>query len=83
MIRTIDRHNGLILQKITTPHGSLISFQLIPENAIGDSSQSRRFGTLSAARQAGGWVMGSISKPTKPKTAYIQNQKGYRADNRR
>lgn len=84
MLRTIEHHNGFALQKITTPQGKLINYQLIPESSIGDASKSQQFSTLTAARQAGGWP-GHV-KPanlTLPKAAYIQNQKGYRADNQR
>lgn len=77
MLRTIDRHNGIALQKVTTPHGKLIRFQLVHESSLGDTSQVQHFPTLSAARQAGGWPGTPRAITNKPKTAYPQNQKGY------
>ena len=54
MLRVIDRRDGILLQKVSTPDGKLIRFQLVHENALGDASQVKPFTTLSAARQAGG-----------------------------
>lgn len=81
MLRTIDRHNGLALQKVTTTSGKLIRFQLVHEQSLGDASKVQQFRSLSAARQAGGWPACKVAETTKPKTDYPQNQSGYRADN--
>ena len=82
MLRTIDRHNGIALQKVTTPQGNLIRFQLVHESSLGDTSKVQQFQSLSAARQAGGWPPCQVAATTKPKTAYPQNNKGFRADRR-
>jgi hypothetical protein len=82
MLRTIDRHNGVALQKVTTPNGKLLRFQLVHEAALGNTEAVRHFQSLSAARQAGGWPPCQVAATTKPKTAYPQNNKGFRADRR-
>lgn len=53
MLRIIDRVDGNVIQKVTTPKNELVGYQVLKEGA-NDSSQVQRFPHLSAARKAAG-----------------------------
>ncbi len=87
MLRTIEQHNGFVIQKITKADGSLVRYQVCPQAFLGDSRVVQAHATLEAARKAAGAVIAMLGqypfeKQTAPKSAYAQNQKGYRADRR-
>ena len=51
MLRTVDRINGFVIQKVTTPTRVLLGYQIVPENMkVFDSSLVKRFAHLSTAR---------------------------------
>ena len=84
MLRTIERHNGYVIQKVTKPNGHLLRYQTGLETAIGthDTFTSHRY--LSEARAAIGLsTVVDTAIQTAPKASYPHNQKGYRADNRK
>lgn len=49
MLRTVDRINGFLIQKVLTPKRVLLGYQLVPENEH-DASKVQRFAHLSTAR---------------------------------
>lgn len=88
MLRVIDRHNGFVIQKVVTPRGKCLGYQTKPDNAA-DADLVSRFDTLVQARNAiaGGFAMYRMQMAakdqgnlTKPKSEYMQNQPGYRAE---
>lgn len=83
MLHVIDKVNGHIIQKITKADGSLVRYQTVHENDVGNTPKVQTAGTLLQARILAGWQEKLPEFVTKPKSQYPQNQKGYRADNRR
>lgn len=86
MIRNIEVNNGVVIQKITRSDGSLIRYQTVAQSSLGDSMAVKTWDTLAAARAEAGWKPNLNTLPeslTKPRSAYVQNNKGYRADNQR
>lgn len=89
MLIQVDRYNGFVIQKVVTPRGKCLGYQTKPEKG-GDASLVKRFATLTQARNAiaDGFaafrsVVVKTMELTKPKSEHMQNQPGYRADNRR
>lgn len=85
MIRTIETHNDIVIQKIVRTDGSLIRYQTVAKSSIGDTSAVKVHGTLADARRQAGWTP-NLDLPeslTKPKSAYAQNNKGYRPEQHR
>lgn len=54
MLRLIEKSESHLIQKITTPKGGLIAYQVVPKSSIGDSSQITRYERLFEARNAAG-----------------------------
>jgi hypothetical protein len=81
MLRTVDKVNGVEIQKVTTPTGKCLGFQAV--RTAGDASGVERFPNLTAARKALGGHTVKTVKLTTPKSECPQNQKGYRADNQK
>ncbi len=52
MLRTIDKYNGHLIQKITRPNGALIGYQTGLADMVGKSGQWVRHTTLGDARKA-------------------------------
>lgn len=50
MLRTIDRYNGNLIQKVSRPDGSLIRYQTVPEGSLGDSAAVTKHDRLIEAR---------------------------------
>jgi hypothetical protein len=50
MLRTIDKINGVSIQKVTTPKGKCLGYQAV--TVAGDASTVQRFANLTAARKA-------------------------------
>lgn len=83
MLRTIDKHNGHVIQKITKPNGATIGYQTGRIENIGQSGMWVRHTTLSDARKALGMPKPATVSANIPKASLPHNQKGYRADNQR
>jgi hypothetical protein len=77
MLRTIEHHDDLVIQKVFTPKGKLIRYQA---GKIGTLLTA--CSTLSEARAAIGVEIHPPAKVTAPKMSNPQNQKGYKAPNR-
>ena len=53
MIRQVDKRDGFIIQKVVTPQGRVVAYQLVPAGMVnGDASHVQVFATLQAAREA-------------------------------
>lgn len=79
MIRTIEKHQDQVIQKVFDPKGNLLRYQA---GRIGDAASITTCSTLNEARASIGV---SITPPqilTKPKSSNPQNQKGYSASRR-
>lgn len=50
MIAKIDRKQGYVVFKVTSPKGKLIAYRVLPEG-VHDASQARDFPTLQEARE--------------------------------
>ncbi len=76
MLIIVDKHNDLIIQKVVTPRGQILGYQV---GRPGDNFE--RFPTLTEARKRVGkpMIVPSYGARTQPKTVYPQNQPGYRA----
>ena len=74
MIRTIEKHHNCVIQKVFGPKGNLLRYQA---GIIGDASTLTACSTLSEARASIGISINPPSIQTKPKSEYVQNQKGY------
>ena len=83
MLRTIDRFNGFVIQKVTKPNGQLLRYQTGLETAIGTSGAFTPHPHLTDARTAIGMPKPKGEVTNLPKASNPQNQKGYRADNQR
>jgi hypothetical protein len=57
MIVNVDKHNDLIVQKVTKPDGKLVRYQVL-QQGIYDSSRIKVFMTLESARHAIGKTNG-------------------------
>jgi len=51
MLKQVDKINGILVQKITAMDGTIVRYQTVPENKIGDSQYVKEFPTLTSARQ--------------------------------
>ena len=79
MLTTVDRANGFIIQKVTTPKGKFLRYQAVEEQNIGDATGIVEFPTLEAAREGIGHRIVAKVNLTAPKASYSQNQPGYKA----
>lgn len=84
-VKLVEKHDAFVINKITDyKTGAVTSYQTLPVNYDGtDISKVKLHKTLMDARTFLG-VSVAAKKPqptlTKPKTAYAQCTKGYRAD---
>jgi hypothetical protein len=76
MLRTIERHGELEIQKVYDQHGHLTRYQA---GKPGDTPRMIPCRTLTEARAAIGVQLTAPVKTTKPKSECPQNQKGYKA----
>lgn len=83
MLRTIDKHAGYAIQKVTNLKGETVRYQTVLESSIGDANAVTSYTTLKEAKQAVGAPLAKTTTFTAPKSANPQNAKGYRADNNR
>ena len=79
MLRTIEKHQNCVIQKVYKANGEMIAYQA---GIIGDASSITRCSTLAEARRTIGVVITPPSIHTKPKMENPQNQKGYSAQRR-
>lgn len=50
MIRVIEQSESAFVQKVYTPKGATVAYQVVPRDKLGDSSAIQRFPTLKSAR---------------------------------
>lgn len=82
MLTVVDRFEGKVIQKVTTPKGEILRYQTLPEKVEGwlaDASLVTMHQSLNAARQHIGHAISKKVELTKPKMENPQNQKGYKA----
>lgn len=78
MLTIVDRHNGVIIHKVTTPRGKFLRYQTMPEGTY-DTSKAGTFKTLTEARESIGHKIVAKVELTAPKSSYAQNTSGYKA----
>lgn len=50
MITIVDRSDSAVIQKITSPKGNTVRYQVVPNSSVGDASAIVVANTLVAAR---------------------------------
>lgn len=75
----VEKVNGHIIQKVVNQKGELVRYQTVKDGFAGDTNAVHPTDTLTGARALAGYTLPKfvVENPTKPKSSYPQNQKGY------
>jgi len=78
VLRIVDKTETHVIQKVVNRKGVVTCYQTVPHEAVGNSTQVQRFATLAKARLAAGKELVNNSDHTIPKTAYPEQQRGFK-----